>query len=311
MLQITKEFKEQVITELLNQRNNFDGSDKAFASQYGISSAVFSRLKSGETDGLIKDNQFLTIGREFNINLKEHKWQIARTTVFTKIENDLSFCQAHSKAMIFVDECDLGKSTAARYLSRKLKNCFYIDASESKTRQLFIRSIAKRIGVNHNGKYAEVKANLKYYLKQLPNPLVIIDEAGDLDYPAFLELKELWNATEGACGWYMMGADGLREKIERGIRNSKVGFAEIFRRFSGNYQRVSPVDSREREAFHRELITDVLKANMKDDTQLNHIVNKCLVPDSSHQFGKKGEHHTDRPFAGLTRAESLLILNAS
>jgi len=23
-----------------------------------------------------------------------------------------------------------------------------------------------------------------------------LDEAGDLDYPAFLELKELWNATE-------------------------------------------------------------------------------------------------------------------
>ena len=68
----------------------------------------------------------------------------------------------------------------------------------------------KTIGVDHNGKYGEVKANIKYYLKLLPSPIVIIDEAGDLDSKAFLELKEFWNATENACGWYMIGADGLR-----------------------------------------------------------------------------------------------------
>ncbi len=43
-------------------------------------------------------------------------------------------------------------------------------------------------------------------------PLVVLDEAGDLQYEAFLELKALWNATEMCCGWYMMGADGLRRR---------------------------------------------------------------------------------------------------
>jgi len=298
MLQITHEFKQTVATELLRVRQNFDGSDNAFAKQYGLSAAIFSRLKNGEIDGIIKDNQYLNIGRELNVTLNERKWKIARTAVFTTIESDISFCQTYSKAMIFVDECDIGKSTAARYLSRTLKNCFYIDASESKTRQLFIRSIAKRIGVDHNGKYAEVKANLKFYLKQLPNPIVIIDEAGDLDYPAFLELKELWNATEGACGWYMMGADGLREKIDKGIRNKKVGYREIFRRFSGNYRSVCPVDSREKQEFFMSLITDVLNENMTDKTEMASIVKRCILKNDG------------APFAGLTRAESLLILNA-
>lgn len=298
MLQITPEFKQTVATELLRVRQNFDGSDSAFAKQYGLNAAIFSRLKSGEIDGIIRDNQYLNIGRELNVTLSERRWKIARTAVFNTIESDISFCQTYSKAMIFVDECDIGKSTAAKYLSRTLKNCFYIDASQCKTRQIFIRSMAKRIGLDENGKYAVVKANLKFYLKQLPNPVVIIDEAGDLEYTAFLELKELWNATEGACGWYMMGAEGLEEKMEKGIRNKKVGYREIFRRFSGNYRRASPVDSREKQDFFKSLITDVLNENMTDKTQMSTIVKRCMVKND-------GE-----PFAGLTRAESLLILNA-
>ena len=43
----------------------------------------------------------------------------------------------------------------------------------------------------------------------------------------FLELKALWNATERCCAWYMMGADGLKEKINRAIEGKKVGYTEM------------------------------------------------------------------------------------
>jgi len=39
--------------------------------------------------------------------------------------------------------------------------------------------------------------DLVFYLKTLPYPLIIFDEAGDLQYDAFLEIKALWNATGG------------------------------------------------------------------------------------------------------------------
>ena len=69
--------------------------------------------------------------------------------------------------------------------------------------------------------YAERDALLAY-LRTIDTPLVILDEAGDLQYEAFLELKALWNATERCCAWYMMGADGLKEKINRAIEGKKV-----------------------------------------------------------------------------------------
>ena len=298
MYQIKNEFKQKVVSALLELRKNFDGSDAAFAKQHSINGSVFSRLKQGELDGLLRDAQWVNLARELDVSPDERQWKMARTDVYNAIEEDVLFCQEHAKSMICVDEPAIGKTYSAKYLSRTLRNCFYVDASQAKTKQLFIRLIAKTIGVDHQGKYADVKGNIKYYLRMLPKPLIIIDEAGDLDYPAFLELKELWNATENCCGWYMMGADGLRSKIDRGIRSKKVGYSELFSRYSDIYTTIVPLGNQDRIGFYRKLIGDVLNVNMPDKSKLNEIIKGCLTQDSNGRVG------------GLRRAESLLILNS-
>jgi DNA transposition AAA+ family ATPase len=279
----------------MEQRGNFDGSDSAFAKQWDINNSVYSRLKNGEIAGLLKDGQWLNMGRDLNVTLSERKWKMARTEVFEDIEQDVQFCQTYAKSRICVDDCGIGKTFTAKYLSKTLKNCFYIDASQAKTKQLFVKLFAKTIGIDF-GKYADMKANIKHYLKILPSPIVIIDEAGDLEYSAFLELKEFWNATEGICGWYLIGADGLREKIARGINSKKVGFRELFSRYSENYTSPVPQGTQDRLEFYDKLISDVLSVNMKDKGKLRQIVKRCLTKDENGNIG------------GLRRAESLLIL---
>jgi hypothetical protein len=297
MLQLTNEFKNSVITALLGVRKNFDGTDAAFARQWGINGSVFNRMKAGETEQILKDGKWLSLGRELGVSMSERRWNTAKTEVFKTIEEDVLFCKEYAKGRICVDDCGIGKTYTAQYLSRSLKNCFYVDASQAKTKQLFIRLIAQRIGLDSTGRFADVKANIKYYIKMLPNPIIIIDEAGDLDYPAFLELKELWNGTDGACGWYLIGADGLRAKIERGINGRKVGYRELFSRYSERYTSVVPTGNHDRLQFYRKLITDVLEVNMQDKSLLPMILKKCLTTDGSGYVG------------GLRRAESLLILN--
>jgi hypothetical protein len=296
-MHITTAFKKQVVDELQKVRTKFGGSDAAFAKQWSINHSVYSRLKNGETDGLLRDTQWLSLGRELNITLGDRKWNAAKTEVFRAIEEDVKFCQQFAKGMVLVDDCAIGKTFSAKYLSKTLNNCFYIDASQTKTKQLFIRAFAKMLGVEEKGKYAEVKANIKYYLRMLTAPVIIVDEAGDLEYTAFLELKELWNATEGVCGWYLMGADGLRAKIEKGIANKKVGFRELFSRYSDKFMKIVPADKQEKIAFYRKLITDVLSVNMSDKTKLPELVKKCLAHDATGEIG------------GLRRAETLLLLH--
>lgn len=297
MLQINAQFKTQVVAELLNVRNNYDGSDNAFSKQWGINNTVYSQLKGGKVDGLLKDGQWLTMGRELGVSLTQRKWHIAKTDVYRTIEADIDYCQQNSKSMMFVDDSEIGKTVAGKHLARNRKNCFYLDASQAKTKMQFIRLLAKTIGLDQNGKYAEVKENIKFYLKMLPTPVVIIDEAGDMGYHSFLELKELWNATEFACGWYMIGADGLRTVMEKGIRNKKPGYRELYSRFSSNYSSATPNAGADKVLFYKKLIEDVLSVNMDSRSSLNKIVAECLKKSGNGTLG------------GLRRAEGFMILN--
>lgn len=295
-MNLTTPFKQKVATALKDVRTLHGGTEKEFATKYGMNPAIWSRIKNGETENVLDDNKWLEIGRILNVSLNERTWALARTQVFDAIESDANFCQENSKSMVLVDDCAIGKSFTAKYLSRTRPNCFCLDASQTKTKQLFIRDFARVLGVDSKGKMANVTANIKYYLKMLTKPLVIIDEAGDLDYNAFLTLKEFWNATDGECGWYMMGADGLADKINRGIANKKVGYREILSRYSDKYMKIVPTDRDGEHSFYRQLITDVLSANMKDKSRLPELVKKCMVRDNDGKIG------------GLRRAETLLIL---
>ncbi|MDD2633963.1 MAG: ATP-binding protein [Bacteroidales bacterium] len=295
-MELTTDFKNKVAQALLEGKKQFSGSDAAYARTHSIHTSVFSRLKGGETTHLLSDQQWFSIGKRLGVTLNSRDWKTAPTQVFQMIEEEIVFCQTFAKARIFVDDCGIGKTYTAKWLSRNRRNCFYVDASQSKTKHRFIKALATAIGVDDKGKYAEIISNVKYYLHVLPQPIIIIDEAGDLDYAAFLEIKELWNATENVCGWYMMGAEGLRAKIERGINHRKVGYREIFSRFSEKYSCIVPVDRLEKQKFYQKLITDVLTVNSVQKELIPKIVNKCLIQQ-------------DGNIGGLRRAESLLILN--
>lgn len=297
MLEITSDFRNRVAEALLAARRNYDGSDAAFAKKHGLNASIYSRIKNGETDRVLRPEQWLSLGRLLDVSPTERRWNMARTDVFRVIEEEVRFCQEFHKSRIFVDDCAIGKTYSARYLSRTLKNCFYIDASQCKTKILFARTLAKCIGADNAGTYSEVKQNIKYYLNVMPNPVVIIDEAGDLDYAAFVDLKEYWNATDGSCGWYLMGADGFASKLRAGIKRRTSSYREVFSRFSDKFSYAVPRGRSERIAFYRKLITDVLSVNMEDRSKLPAIVNKCLQTDNA-----------DGEATGLRRAESLLIL---
>ena len=298
MFEITDELKERIAAAMFAGRDNFSGSDAAYATSLGINKSVYSTLKSGKRDGLLTAAKWLNLARQLSIPTTGRKWNAARTEVFEQIEEEILFCKEHSKSMIFVDDCGIGKTFTAKYLSQQLANCFYLDCSQCKSAREFIRTLARTVGVDSTGKLAAVKADIKYCLNYLPSPVVVCDEAGDLSQDAWLDLKEVWNATPG-CGWYLMGADGLRARIDRGRRNKKVGFAEMFSRLGENYSRAVPLEKTDRLEFYRKLITDVLTVNMTDKQQLTAILNRCLTID------KETGH-----IGGLRRAESLLILNS-
>ena len=247
---ITNELKQRILSEMSERRLLFSGSDAKYALSLGISGSQYNRIKNGELDRVLSDSNWISLARKFEMTLSNlPEWKTARTPMYEFITEQLTFCQDNSASRLLCDVADIGKTYSAKCYVKSNRNAVFVDCSQVKTKQKLVKFIAKEFGVGHTGKYSDVYADLVFYLRSIPNPLVILDEAGDLDYSAFLELKALWNATERACGWYMMGADGLREKMRRSIDCKKVGYTEIFSRYGSRYQKNSPDSSSELKDF--------------------------------------------------------------
>lgn len=295
-MEITNLFKDAVVKELLAQRDNFGGSDAQFARSMDINPSVFSRLQKGEREKLLSNSDWLRLGRELRVSLSDRKWNPVETDVFMQMREEVLFCKQYSKSRIFVDNCGIGKTFTLKYLSKTVKNCFYVDCTQCKTKNELIKALARAVGVELKGKIYEIKENTKYYLSLLDEPVVELDEAGVLEKDALGLVQEYWNATEGFCGWYMVGANALRNKIAKGVSKDKDYFAELFSRFSENFSSIVPTEKHEKYSFYEKLIRDVLSANITDKSQLNTLVKKSLVDING-------------SISGLRRAESLLILH--
>ena len=271
---ITTEIKNKIMAAIIAARRNYP-SDAKHAASLGITTSVYSAVKNGQTDKVLSDANWISIARKLDVSLRgEIEWKAANTPAFQYITAQLELCQGSSLSGILCDLPNIGKTFTARCYVQNHRNAVYIDCSQVKTKLKLIRKIAAEFGVDAKGRYSDVYDDLVYYLRSIDTPLIILDEAGDLQYEAFLELKALWNATERCCGWYMMGADGLKEKINRSIECKKVGYTEMLSRFGDRYSKVVPDEANDRKAFLHEQARIVAKVNAPEGADIALIVRK-------------------------------------
>lgn len=276
-MEISNDLKQSIRTAMLKARENFGGTDTQFAKSLQINNSVYSRIKGGAVDGMLPDGHWINLGRKFQVSVNKSPWKFVKTEIYTQLEDNFQFCQRTQSSMILVDDCGIGKTECARIIVSKMKNGFFIDCSQSHTKIRMVKQIAQVLGCDTTGKYFEILENVKYCINLLENPFFCIDEAGDLEYNAYLELKGIINATKGNASWYMMGADGLRNKINRGISNQKVGFAELFSRFSDDFVTLVPTGKEDKQNFYLKLFTDVASANLIDKSKAFSIAKKCIT----------------------------------
>ncbi|MBO7466609.1 MAG: ATP-binding protein [Bacteroidaceae bacterium] len=271
-MKLTEEIKHRISSAIESDRLNYP-SDAKHAVSLGISASVYNSVKKGQWDRQVSDASWLSMARRLGVVLvSEHSWQSAETPTYVFVSEQLRMCQEGGLSAILCDMPNIGKTFTARVYVRSHRNAVYVDCSQVKSKQRLIRYIAKEFGVSSLGRYADVYEDLVYYLRSIDHPLVVLDEAGDLQGDAFLELKALWNATERSCGWYMMGADGLKEKIRRSIECKKVGYAELFSRYGHRYSKVTPDDEKERQLFLKSQAAIVAKVNAPAGADIGQIV---------------------------------------
>jgi hypothetical protein len=282
MAQITETTKKKIIDGLNELRKNFAGSDSKFAVSVGINKTIYSQIKNGKIDKKLSDANWISLARRAGVSLTDSPClNLVSSPVFSFINAQLEACQKNGLSSIFCDNNDIGKTTAAQHYAKTHKNAVYIDCSQLKSKQKFIRSIAREFGLGHDGRYYDVYEDLCFYLKTIETPIVIMDEVADLPPDAFLEIKALWNATDRSCAYYLIGAESLEEKIKNGISRRKIGYSEIFSRFGKRYGSVVPAGKEERNDFLNRNAAMIISGNCPANVDKQKILRGIMGADNT------------------------------
>lgn len=256
-------------------------SQSVFAKSIGFKPADLTNIKGEkwlENPQLLSNEKWIRLAREVSFTRNENlRWNIAPTYVYQFIQEQLSVYQAYSFAGIFCDDAGIGKTVACKDYADRTPYAFYLDCSKIKTRNRMIKALARAVGIDSEGRYDDILEDVIYTLELMPNPILIFDEAGDLDDRSTLEIKRIYNSLEGKCAFYLIAADGLKAKIERGIAHKKVGFTEVFSRFGKRFSKVMPSTREEKVEMIKTMAVNVLVANGIEDQKTIQIMLKNLV----------------------------------
>ncbi|MCD8081896.1 MAG: AAA family ATPase, partial [Bacteroides sp.] len=221
----------EIVEKINIDRNRFK-TDARHAHYLGMSVPIYNQIKQGNTEHKLDESRWRNIAYTLGVDwYADTAWKIVKTPTYEYVYAQLTACQQRGISGILCDVPNIGKTVTAKHYAQQNKNAAYVDCSMYKTKDRLVREIARQFGIPNSGSYYTVLDKLIFNILGMDRPLIILDEFDDLYYEAFLEVKGLWNATEGRCGWYALGAEGLQKKIERRIDSKRVGFAEIFSRF--------------------------------------------------------------------------------
>lgn len=282
---MTQEFRQQVREAILANRANYPSiSDAKYAKMIGISSSVYSRLKSGETERIASDTFWVENGRKLYVGVRNRQMKFAKTSVYESIKETIHFCKQYSKATIMIDNNGIGKTRCTKQVLKDLPNSYYLDCSQAKTKTEFIRYFAKVVGLENTGRIVDIKANLKYHLNLLETPFIALDDIGYVENPAIIEILEIWNATENNVGWLMIGDSSFEQKIQRGLSSKKIGYKALFSRFSSEFVHFAPTGVEDKQAFYRQLIGDVASVNVANQATINKMIKRCMAKEQTLRY---------------------------
>jgi len=280
MIQFTDDEKKR-ITEMVAQLQEQTGSvsDRKFAVKLGISNATLTYIKKDDTRARVGDGTWLILAQAVNFTRNaDDVWHFAETKVSKYLFTQFAAAQQFGATAMMADEPGIGKTFCMKEYARTHADVMCIDCSVSNTKASFIRAIAKAVGVPGKGRLQEVLDSAIYAVKLMDKPLFIFDEAGDLENSALLQLKKLYNALEGRCGIYLLGSDGFKSKIQRGVEYDKLGYTEIFSRFDCNFKKALSANLKEQADEMKQMAASVMKANGLSEDELKTAIANCFDP---------------------------------
>jgi hypothetical protein len=242
---ITESERENIREKLKAYVEKFSSQRKAAQSLNGTSAGTINAILNGEQDDKISDVMWRTIAAQVGgLASSSDEWTVVSTYAFREITSVMEDAQQFRNVTWVTGEAGSGKSTTAKAYRDTHKDVFYILCAEDMHRSVFVREIARTIGIRSEGfALRELWQLILNEIVQMDSPLLIFDEADKLGESVFQYFVSMYNKIEDRAGMVFLSTDTIKQRIGNGLRYGRPGYKEFYSRIGRKFFDLAPTDN--------------------------------------------------------------------
>lgn len=236
--------EQQIRNELENRLNSGISANK-LAAQLGINAGTLSNVRQGKTE-LVSDTMWRKIAAGLQLQLSDgsgFEWQIFTTKGYETITALCADAHRQRRMLAVYGETGQGKTTALRqYAANHSGHTGYVLCDVLMTQSDFLNECLRAFGISAEGTRRQKVQRLTGHMRN-NGSLLILDDLGKVSDSIYRIIQLIYDQTEGYAGIVVAGVTKMKNYLERGREQDKLGFRELYRRV-GYWQAVPPLSAR-------------------------------------------------------------------
>ena len=211
-----------------------------------INQSYVSQMLGGKGEN-IADKWYQRLAKTIGYAMERNYWDHVATPQYRAIIGYLEEARVTGRNRMIIAESGAGKTyTINRYVMNRPGGTYKVTVSGQHTLPQLVNDLCIMLALDNSGHYAlrirAIANRLSLAQFEGTQPLLIIDEAENMDLRTFGALKLLYDSLEGTCPIVLIGTEQIDTKIAKMIRLNATGMPQFQRRFKAGRRVLPPID---------------------------------------------------------------------
>lgn len=201
------------------------------AQATGINQRYLYAVKNSKYDE-ITPNVWQQISAASEADL-DNAWVLAKTENFSTAVGVFHKAQTERLCLALTGETGFGKTQSAKQYRSRNTNVVYVHCNTEMTKLDFLTTIMRDLEIAPQHRGTNAHQNVKTIMakmRDMKNPLLIIDDAGKLRDSAFRMFQLLFDESAGRVGFVLLGVPEFKTKVFANAKKGTFCYKEIARR---------------------------------------------------------------------------------
>ena len=251
-MQLQTQDKTQIVLAAQAYAATHAMSQSDVATAAGISQAYLSKMWNMEYSSIV-NNKEVPIGNKWFSSLAEfcgHSlqasyWGTVQTRQLLELIPLLIAAKDDAKVNVLISGTGLGKTyIVSQFMQKNPTHTYKITVSSVHKLPDILRELLHRLSIHTHGnskasKLAAIIDKLKELHRNGHKPMIIIDEAENLELPVLKMLKGLYDGIIGLSSLVLIGTSQLIDNLDKLRHKNKAGMPQFYRRIKAGIRQIN------------------------------------------------------------------------